>query len=196
MAKGRFNIKGTKDFLVAAVACAFFFLWFLRDGWFPPERVLKDHPLEMALSMKVSGVIKSLPVAPGTEVGGPVVLAEIYDGAYKKIASEAEAAFDKARELRDPAVMEKRAAMLEAQANVEACSLRCSDFTQKTSHGEDKLRGKVLAYHVEVSDQIEAGETILTVRPKDGYYLFNQASCILSFIGLLVSLFFHRVASR
>ena len=196
MAKGRFKIKGTKDFLVMAVACTFFSLWFVRDGWFPPARVLKDHPLQVPISMDVSGVIKSLPIMPGIEVGGDVVLAEIYDGSYRKAAIAAKAAFDQAKEKNDPAIKEIGAALQAAQSNLTACVLLCSDFTQKTSHGEDKLQGVVLEYFVEVSDEIEAGETILTIQPKDGYYLFNKSGSILFFIGLLVALYFHRMASR
>ncbi|MBI9020041.1 MAG: hypothetical protein JEZ10_02135 [Verrucomicrobia bacterium] len=44
MAKGRFSIKGTKDFLVMAVACGFLCLWSIRDAWFPTKKILEKHP--------------------------------------------------------------------------------------------------------------------------------------------------------
>ncbi len=197
MAKNRFNrIKGTKDFLVAAVACAFFCLWFLRDGWFPPQRVLKDHPLQMPISMKVSGVVKSLPVSPGVDFVGDVVLAELYDKTYRKVVEEAEAAFENAKRTKSADLQEKLDAMLVARANVKACVVKSSDFTQKTSHGEDKLQGRVLEHLVKVSDPVSASQPVLLIQPKDTYYIFNKSACFLSFIGVVVALAFHRIASR
>lgn len=197
MAKNRFSkIKGTKDFLVATVVCTFFFLWFLRDGWFPPKRVLKDHPLQMEISVKVPGVVKALPSKPGQEVRGEMVLVELYSGAYQEAVDQAAAAFETAKEEKAADVQDKLDALLAARADLKACVLKCADLTQNTSHGEDKLQGVVLEHLVQVSAQVDAGQTVLLVRPKDGYYLFNKASCILSFIGAIVALFFHRIASR
>lgn len=194
MANSRFKVKGSKDFLVIAVVCAFFCLWFLRDGWFPPKRVRRDHPLQIPVSMAVSGVVKSLPAAPGREVGGSDVLVELYDLSYRKAVDEAELAYEEARKQKDPNVQQAIDHLLQARSNLTACVARCSDFMQTTSHGEGPLHGVVLEHLVAPSDEVVAGQNVLLVRPKDGYYLFNQTSCILSFIGAVGALLLHRKA--
>lgn len=196
MAKGRFSIKGTKDFLVMAVACGFLCLWSIRDAWFPTKKILEKHPQSVEVAMKVSGVIKSLPVAPGHEFVGSVVLVEIYDDSYQKVLTAAEVAFEEAKEARATDVEDKLEAMLAAREQLNACTLRNTDLTQKTSHGEDSLRGTVLTHLAKPATHVEAGEPVLLVRPKDTFYAFNKTLAIFSFIGVVVALFFHRLASR
>ncbi len=197
MAKGRFNIKGTKDFLVMAVACGFLCLWSVRDAWFPTKKVLEKHPQSVEVSMKVSGVIKSLPFRAGEEIQGEAVLVSIYDDSYREALMVAEAAFEVAKETRDSAlVQEKLDLLLAARADLEACTLKNTDLTQTTSHGEDVLRGTVLEYLVKPATHVDAGETLLLVEPYDTFYLFNKTLAMLTFMGVIVALFFHRVASR
>jgi multidrug resistance efflux pump len=196
MAKGRFNVKGTKDFLVMAVACAFLCLWSIRDAWFPSKKVLEKHPQSVEVAMKVSGVIKSIPLLPGHEITGSVVLAEVYDESHRKALAAAEAAFEAAKEARAADVEEKLDAMLAAREELNACTLRNTDLTQKTSHGEDALRGKVIEHLVQPATYVEAGDPILLVEPTDTFYAFNKTLALLTFMGALVALFFHRIASR
>lgn len=197
MAKGRFNIKGTKDFLVMAVFCGFLCLWSIRDAWFPTKKVLEKHPQRVEVAMKVSGVIKSLPLPPGHEITGEMVLAEIYDEAYRKAAEEAELAFNVAKETLDEEIVEEKLnELLVARDNLKACVLKNTDLTQKTSHGEDVLRGEVLEHLVEVATHVDAGTPVLAVRPQDTFYAFNKTLALLTFAGLIVALFFHRVANR
>lgn len=196
MAKGRFNIKGTKDFLIAAVACTFLCLWSIRDAWFPTKNVLEKHPQSYAISMEVSGVIKSLPLQVGEEVRRGSVLATIYDESYRKAVEAAEAAFEVARETRDPAIKVQHEKLVAAREELAACTLKNTGIILMTTHGEEPLSGVVLEYLVQRSSHVEAGEPILLVRPKDNFYMFNKSLAVLSLIGMLVALFFHRVASR
>ncbi len=196
MAKNRFNrIKGTKDFLVMAVFCAFLCLWSVRDAWFPTKKVLEKHPQSVPVSIKVSGVIKSLPLKPGDEFQGESVLVSIYDESYRKAVVAAEAEFATAKEKRER-IDEALEKVLAARENLKACVLKNTDITQQTSHGEDALRGVILEHLVERSASVEAGEAVLLVEPHDTFYLFNKSLAVISFLGLLASLFFHRVASR
>ena len=197
MAKGRFNrIKGTKDFLVGAVICVFLCLWSIRDAWFPSEKVRKKHPQRLEFSMKVSGTIKSLPVIPGTEVGGDAVLVELYDSSYVKIIDTAETAFEQAKRDKAPDVQEKLDALLAARHDLKNCVLKCSDVTLETSHGEQTFQGVVLEYLVKPASGIEAGQPVLAVQPKDTFFMFNKTLAILTFIGAFGFLFFHRIASK
>jgi len=196
MAKSRFNkIKGTKDFLVMAVACGFLCLWSIRDAWFPTKKVLEKHPQSMPVAMEVSGVIKSLPIKPGEEFAGDVALAMIYDESYRKALALAEAEFAGAKEAHS-GVEEALEKVLSAREDLKACTLRSIDIRVETSHGEDSLNGKVLEYLVTRSTPVEAGEPIILIQPHDTFYMFNKSLAILTFFGLIAALFFHRIASR
>ncbi len=195
MAKGRFNIKGTRDFLVMAVACGFLCLWSIRDAWFPTKKVLEKHPQSVSVAMKVPGVIKSLPLKPGEEIQGESVLASIYDDSYRKAVAAAEAEFATAKEKRE-GIEEALEKVLAARADLKACTLKNTDITQSTSHGEDALRGVILEHLVERSAPVEAGEAVLLVEPHDTFYMFNKTLAVLAFFGLVVALAFHRIASR
>jgi hypothetical protein len=196
MAKGRFNIKGTKDFIVAAVFCAFLCIWSIRDAWFPTEKVLKKHPREIAVSFKVPGVVKHVAVQPGDEVKGKVVLASLYDDAYHAKVTEAEAAFDAAKVSKDSAVEQKLAVLMKAREDFDNCTVENTDVTWMTTHGEEALRGVVVRIVATPATQLEAGAPVLTIAPVDTFYVFNKTLAILTFIGMIVSLIFHRIASR
>jgi len=195
MAKGRFNIKGTKDFLVMAVFCAFLCLWSVRDAWFPSKKVLEKHPQTVEVAMEVSGVMKSLPLHPGEEFAGAVVLATIYDDSYREALALAEAEFTEAKEMRVgvEVALEK---VLAAREALKACSLRNTDIIMETSHGEDALQGKVLEHLVKRATHVDAGDPVLLVQPKDTFYAFNKSLALFSFMGLVVALVFHRIASH
>jgi multidrug resistance efflux pump len=196
MAKGRFKIRGTKDFLVAAVVCGFLCAWSIRDAWFPTEKVLKKHPPEIPVAFKMSGAIKNIPVKVGDEVLGKTVLANLYDDGYLAKVAEAEIAFEAAKTAKDPAVEEKREALMKARTDLKACTVENTDVTWMTTHGEDVLRGTVTRILVQPATQIEAGVPVLMVKPVDSFYAFNKTLAALTFIGMIVALVFHRIASR
>jgi len=178
-----------------AVFCGFLCLWSVRDAWFPTKKVLEKHPQSIEVAMEVSGVIKSLPLHPGEEFHGNVVLAAIYDDSYREALAMAEADFTAAKEMREgvDAALEK---VLSAREALKACSLRNTDIMMETSHGEDVLTGKVLEHLVKRATHVNAGDSVLSVQPKDTFYQFNKSLALLSFMGLVAALVFHRIASR
>lgn len=194
--KSRLKIKGTKDFLVAAVVCVFLCLWAIRDAWFPTERILKKHPLSFDISASVPGVIQSVPVEAGDEISKKTVLAVLSEKPYQKAVDAATAAYETARENKTEDLAEKLVALKMAREDLAACTVYNTDFTLKTSHGEDILQGKVLEILAPQATQVEAGETIMTVQPKDTFYIFNQTLAVLSLIGAIVSLILHGIASK
>ena len=196
MAKGRFNVHGTEDFIVAAVFCGFLCIWSIRDAWFPTEKILKKHPQEFPVTFKVSGVVKEFMVKPGDEVKGKIPLASLYDDTYRAKVTETEAAFETAKATKDPAVEEKLAVLMQARADLEACTVKSSDIVRTTTHGEETLRGNVVRIVVNPATRVEAGTPVLMVAPADTFYLFNKTLAALTFIGTFVSLVFHRIASR
>lgn len=196
MAKGKFKIQGTKDFLVAAVFCGFLCAWSIRDAWFPTEKVLKKHPHEIPVAFKMPGVIKTIPVKSGDEIQGKTVLAILYDDSHRAKVAEAEAVFEAAKAAKDPAVEEKREALMKARADLEACTISNTEVKWMTTHGEDTLRGTVTRILAQPATQIEAGVPVLMVRPVDSFYAFNKTLAALTFIGMIIALIFHRIASR
>ena len=196
MAKGRFNVQGTKDFIVAAVFCGFLCVWSIRDAWFPTEKILKKHPQEFPVAFKVNGVVKEILVKTGDEIKGKVSLANLYDDGYREKVAEAEAAFEAAKAAKDPAVEEKLAVLMQARADLEACTVKSSDIVRTTTHGEETLRGNVVRIVINPANHVEAGAPVLMVNPTDTFYLFNKTLAVLTFIGTLVSLVFHRIATR
>lgn len=197
MAKNRFNqVKGTKDFLVAGVVCIFICLWSVRDAWFPTEKILKKHPLEFPVTVSVSGVVQDIPVKVGDEVGGDKPLLVLNSGHFDAAVAAAEQAYKDAKESSQDELREKLDLPLAAKEDLKAATVRCEDFMLETTHGNEPLHGKVLEILAEPATEVEAGDTVMLVQPKDTFYVFNQTLAVLMFILSAVFLFFHRVASK
>lgn len=196
MAKGRFNIQGTKDFLVAAVFCGFLCLWSIRDAWFPTEKVMAKHPHDIPVAFKVSGVLKEIKLNPGDEIAGKTVLATLYDETYRAKVAEAEAAFTAAKDAKDPSAEEKLDALTKARTDLSSCTLENTDIIWKSTHGDEPLRGVVDRILVTTATHVEAGTPVMTVNPNDSFYMFNKTLAVLSFVGMIAFLIFHRIASR
>ncbi|MFA5688399.1 MAG: hypothetical protein WC959_04545 [Kiritimatiellales bacterium] len=198
MAKKRFNIKGTKDFLILAVFLGFLCVWAIRDAWFPTEKILKKHPLEIPVAFSVPGVVSQIPVQPGDKIEPRTLLASLRDEPYKLKVADAEKAYSEAKNSGADDVEEKMEALKTARADLQACSLYNTDIMLADLYGEgDKpLRGKILEILVSPATAIEAGQPVLTIRPQDTFYLFNKSLSIFSFFGAAAALIFHWLASK
>lgn len=197
MAKSRIaKVKGTKDFLIAAVFCGFVCLWSISDAWFPTKRVLEKHPQEFAVTIGVSGVVQDIPVEVGQVVGGEQVLLQLNPEHFEEAVVAAEDAYKAARGGDEDVLEEKRRALLDARETLNAATVSCDQFVLETSHGESPLHGKVLEILTEPATEVTAGDVVMMVQPKDGFYLFNKTLSVLMFVLTAVFLFFHRVASK
>lgn len=165
MAKGRFNITGTKDFLVAGIVCVFFCLWAVHDAWFPgavwlpglvSKSVLEKHPQRIEAAFEVPGTIQSVAVETGDEIDREMVLATLYPHRYQEAVDAAEAAFTEAREAKSSDAEDKLNLALRARNELKACTMENQNIAMKDSHGEDSfLRGKVLEVLKHPSDTVE-----------------------------------------
>jgi hypothetical protein len=255
MARRRFAIKGTKDFLVLAVFCAALCVWSVRDAWFPTKKILKKHPREISVAFSVPGVVERIAVAADSDIAGKMLLAKLYDESCRVNVLNAEAAVKTARSENAPDLEAKVAEMLQAHEALNACTLENTDphLMRTTSHGEEALRGRVIRVLVTPASKVEvlraesagqvskitekavfvsaggdakedsdvreykldggmtplvkveedisegralAGTSVMLVKPVDTFYMFNQTLAVLTFIGMLVALFFHWIASR
>lgn len=196
MAQNRFKkIKGTKDFLILTVVCVFLCLWSIRDAWFPTEKTLKKHPQSYPVTVSVSGVVQHIPVKAGDEVGGGIPLIILGTQSYKEAVATAENTYKAEVKKKSGEIQAARDALLQAQANLKAATVTCSDFSLETTHGTESLHGVVLDVLAQTATWVEAGETVMLVRPKDTFYAFNKTLAILTFFGALGGLVFHRIAS-
>jgi multidrug resistance efflux pump len=197
MAKDRFKqVKGTKDFLVATVVCTFICLWAIGDAWFPTAKVLARHPQEFPITVAVSGVVQDIPVKVDEDVGGDKPLLQINPSLFEAAFAAAEEAYKTAQGSSEDVLKEKRAALLKARSELESTTVTCEDFILETSHGEGPVQGKVIKIMAEPATEVAAGSTVMLIQPKDTFYVFNQTLAVLMFIGAVISLFFHRVASK
>ena len=198
MAKGRYKIKGTKDFLILAVFLGFLCVWAIRDAWFPTAKILKKHPLEVPVAFSVPGVVGQIPVQVGDEITGRVLLATLRDESYRAKVEAAEAAYESAKAENAAGAEEALEALKKAQADLKACTLYNTDIMREGSHGEgeEPLRGKVLEIVVGPARTVNAGDSVILVRPHDTFYLFNKSLSIISFFGAIAALVFHWVASK
>jgi len=191
------KIKGTKDFLVAAVACGFICLWAIRDAWFPTEKILARHPLEFTVTNRVPGVVKSVSVEVGDEVKGAMPLVVLNSQPFQEAVAEAEEAYKAAVETKDEEqIRAKLDLLVQAKKNLKATTVRAGDYILETTHGDDPLHGTVLEIPVEPASYVDTGEPVMIIRPADTFYIFNQTLAVLTFFGMIAALIFHRIASR
>jgi len=61
----RYNIQGTNDFLVWAFILFTLGAWCLKDGWFPSEAKLAEHPREVQIKAHLPGMVKDVFVNNG-----------------------------------------------------------------------------------------------------------------------------------
>ena len=198
MAKGRFTkIRGTKDFLVLAVACGFICLWSIRDAWYPTEKILKKHPQSFEVTVAVSGVVHTLPVQVGDEVRGGAPLLTLSSQHYEEVFAAAEKSYEVAVETKSEGELkENLAALLKAKEDLRATTVTCEDFILETSHGTAPLHGKVLKILAELATHVDAGQTVMLIQPVDTFYIFNKTLAALTFFIMIFGLIFHRIASK
>lgn len=194
--KNRFDkIKGTKDFLIMAVACAFLCLWSIRDAWFPTKKILEKHPQSYPVTVAVPGVVQTIPVKVGEEVSGARPLLTLATQAYKEAVDAAEAVYRAATESKPGDLQAELDALLKAKADLRSTTVSCTDFMLETTHGTDPLHGDVLQILVEPATHVDAGQTVMLIKPSDTFYAFNKTLAMLSFAGFIAALIFHRIAS-
>lgn len=211
-AKRKYNVKGTKDFIVLAGIFFFLCLWAIKDAWYPSPKVVENHPQQVEVSFDTAGTIGQLHVAVGDSVGDKQLLAELrrvrmqedFDAAKKEytVAKKKIMLLDVAlrnavkngasdggiAELEQSQVAAK-AALADALENVN---------TSRARMGSTELRaptkGVVRELLAMTHSQVEAGEAVMVIDPKDHFYLFNKSLAIFSFIAFWVFLGIHILA--
>jgi len=211
-AKRKYNVKGTKDFIVLAGIFFFLCLWAVKDAWYPSPKVLEKHPEEVTVAFEVAGSIGQLHVAEGDSIGEEQVLAELHHAKIQEKFDTAKKEYSDAKNqhtLMDEAlrnavkngassegIAELKQGRLDAQTAMDSALEEVNDIREKLDATELRAPGKGVVKEVLVSlhAQVEAGETVIAIDPRDHFYLFNKSLAIFSFIAFWVFLGIHILA--
>lgn len=211
-AKRKYNVKGTKDFIVLAGIFFFLCLWAVKDAWYPSPKVLEKHPEEVAVAFEVAGSIGQLHVTEGDSIGEEQVLAELHHAKIQEKFDTAKKEYSDAKNqhaLMDEAlrnavkngassegIAELKQGRVDAQTAMDSALEEVNDIRAKLDATELRAPGKGVVKKVLVSlhAQVEAGESVIAIDPKDHFYLFNKSLAIFSFIAFWVFLGIHILA--
>ncbi len=210
--KRKYNVSGTKDFIVLAGIFFFLCLWAIKDAWYPSDKVLEEHPREIAVAFEIEGIVGKLHVAPGDSGIEEQVLAELrragiqekFDASVKTY-SEAKRTHSHVDEsLRtmitkgdsSGKMTQLKADRIEAQTAMDSALKQLTLFRQKLDLTElySSGEGTVKAILVPAHSQVKADQAVLLIVPDDHFYLFNQSLAIFSFIAFWVFLGIHILA--
>jgi multidrug resistance efflux pump len=210
--KRKYNIKGTKDFLVLAGIFFFLGLWAVKDAWYPSPGVLKKHPAEVVASFDTAGTVGQLHVAVGDSIGEGQVLVELrrsklemafettkknYTASKNKhILMETALRNAEKNGATDEGIAELKEGVAQAQVALDTAFEKVG--MARTALDSTELRalskGMVKEILATTHTQVEAGEAVLLIDTKDHFYLFNKSLAIFSSIAFCVFLGLHILA--
>jgi len=211
-AKRRYNIKGTNDFLVLAGIFFFLCLWAIKDAWYPSDKVLKKHPLEVTAAFEAAGSVDNVLVKEGDAISEKQVLATLrrdrmvpeFEAAKaeytdtKKHFARMELAYHNAVKngATDGGVAERKESMETAQAKMEEALAKVTELRAAMDAAElvAGSKGKVKEVKIHPHKMVEAGEAAIVIDPKDHFYLFNKSLAIFSFFAFWIFLAIHILA--
>ena len=73
----KYDVHGTKDFMVWAIILAGLGLWCVKDGWFPSESVLERHPRQVQITAEAPGMITEVYISKDQAVADGQVVAKL-----------------------------------------------------------------------------------------------------------------------
>ncbi|QBG46476.1 efflux RND transporter periplasmic adaptor subunit [Verrucomicrobia bacterium S94] len=158
-AKRKYNVKGTNDFIVLAAIFFFLCLWAIKDAWFPSEKVLRKHPLEMMATFEVDGTVEDVLVEVGDSVGEGQVIARLRSD---RIAEEYEKAKKEFTEKR------KKHQMMElARKNAEKNGVSDQGYADIVKSEEEALAAREKA-HARVTELKNKIDSAVLLSPTKG----------------------------
>ncbi len=211
-AKRKYNVKGSKDFIVLSGIFFFLCLWSIKDAWFTSPKMIEKHPQEVAAAFETSGLVEQLHVREGDSVGEGQLLAELRRGKMKAESAAAKKTYTEAKNkhtLMDEALRnaEKNGATSEGIAEIKqsrddaqaamAPALKQVNLARERIAATElraSSKGVVKEVRVPLYASVDTGETVMVIDPKDHFYLFNKSLAIFSFIAFWVFLGIHILA--
>ncbi len=211
-AKRKYNVKGSKDFIVLSGIFFFLCLWSVKDAWFTSSKTLEKHPRQVEAAFEISGLVEQLLVREGDSVGEGQLLAELRRGRMKdEVAADKKAYTDAKNKhtLMDEAlrnavkngastkgIAELEQGRADAQAAMDAAMKQVNLAREKLAATELRAssKGVVKEVRVPLYASVEAGDTVMVIDPKDHFYVFNKSLAIFSFIAFWLFLGIHILA--
>ena len=208
-AKRKYNIKGSRDFIVLAGIFFFICLWAVKDAWYPSDKVVEKHPLVLLASFDTGGLVDQLLVEEGDSVVETQVLAKLRTVKMNEEFDEAKKGYITAKNkhtLMDEAlrnaekngvdsdgIVELKQNQMDAQSAMATALEQVNSIRARIDAADLLATGKGVVTDVQVLlyDQVEAGETVFVIDPKDHFYLFNKSLAIFSFFAFWVFLGVH-----
>ena len=208
-AKRKYNIKGSKDFIVLAGIFFFLCLWSIKDAWYTSPKTLEKHPREIIAAFETHGLIERLYVKEGDSVGEKQLLATLRRVKINEEFSSAKKDYAEAKNqhtlsdevlrnaVKNGATGEGLAGFkqnrIDAQAAMDAALEQVNLARKRIDATELRASGKGVVKEVRVAlyGQVDEGSTVMVINPKDHFYLFNKSLAIFSFFAFWVFLGTH-----
>jgi len=189
--------------------CFFMCIWAVKDAWYPSDKVLRDHPQEVAASFETHGSVEDVLVAAGDSVSKDQVLAKLRRDHRTADFKEAKVAYTDAKKKHAMMALAaenalKNGASDEGIADIEeswsvagehmAESLAKLNALRIAMDASDLLsptKGTVTEVRVAIHGLVEPGESVIMIDPKDHFYAFNKSLAIGSFLLFWVFLVIH-----
>lgn len=195
--KRQYHVKGTNDFIVLAGIFFFLCLWAIKDAWYPSEKVLTKHPLEIVVVAEAAGTVEKVMVKAGDAVAEDMVLAKLRSDRLTGEFEDAKTSYTQARQKfnqlnasAQPGDAEEiaalQASMEEALAKVEELRVALDSMEIKSPD-----KGEIKESYIATHTLVEAGDHAFLIDPQDHFYLFNKSLAIFSFVLFWVFLAIH-----
>lgn len=210
--KRKYNIKGTNDFLVLGLIFFFLCLWAVKDAWYPSDKVLKKHPLEVVTSFETAGSVEKVYVKVDDSIIEEQVIAKLrsdkvtvdydiaksdYTETKKKHAMMAHALKNATKNgASEEGLADIEQRELVAKTAMDDALLKVTELrsTLDSSVLKSPSKGKVKEIKVGTHSMVKAGDAVVVIDPKDHFYLFNKSLAIFSFFAFWVFLAIHILA--
>ncbi|HSR88085.1 MAG TPA: efflux RND transporter periplasmic adaptor subunit [Pontiella sp.] len=195
--KRQYRVKGTNDFIVLAGIFFFLCIWAVKDAWFPSDKVMKKHPLEITVAAEVTGIVEKVLVDEGDPVVEGKILAALRSDRIAVEFEEAKNAYTEAKKefnLLNSAsqsgdaqeIAAAQEAMDQALAKVDELRVALESMEIKSPD-----KGEIKKSYISPLSVVEAGDQLFLIDPQDHFYLFNKSLAIFSFLLFWVFLAIH-----
>jgi len=202
MARKYKNVRGTNDFLIAAIGLTLLGLWAVRDGWFPTKKLLEKHPLVEKAVFEDAGRVDAVLVETGMNVSSnsPLIRMNVKDLDQKQADAEerlkqAEIEIRRLDSLSATSTGDTDYRELAEQKEEEIKEIKREIAGIKQTRMRHILRskhkGKIKEISVEPDQRVDAGDIAAVIRVHDHFYTFNKSLAIGSLLGAAICAIIH-----
>ena len=195
--KRQYHVKGTNDFIVLAGIFFFLCLWSVKDAWYPSEKVLKKHPLEIIVTAEAGGTVEKVMVEAGDAVAEDMVLAKLRSDRVSGEFEDAKKSYTEAKQkftlLNSASQTGDAVEIAAAQAAMDQSLTKVDELRIVLDSMEIKApdKGEIKESFIVTHGLVEAGDHVFLIDPQDHFYLFNISLAIFSFVLFWVFLAIH-----